>query len=121
MSPRLTTVVNIHVADYDVYVGRAGRGEDGYLGNPCRIIGGDGIDERLRRAQSLHKFVAYFKQRIMADAVFRDRVSALAGQRLGCHCAPAPCHAEVYAAWVNDGWAGVARFEERLQRWTMAA
>jgi len=32
-----TIVVNINKEDFDVYIGRTGRGEDGYFGNPFRI------------------------------------------------------------------------------------
>lgn len=33
----MTKVVNIRKDDYDVYIGRAGKGEVGYYGNPFRI------------------------------------------------------------------------------------
>ena len=29
-----TTVVNLFKNKYDVYIGRAGKGQDGYFGNP---------------------------------------------------------------------------------------
>ena len=32
-----TVVVNIYKEQFDVYIGRAGRGQDGYFGNPFRI------------------------------------------------------------------------------------
>ena len=32
-----TVVVNINKEQFDIYIGRAGRGEDGYFGNPFRI------------------------------------------------------------------------------------
>ena len=35
-----TRVVNIREEDYDVYIGRAGRGMDGYFGNPFRLGAG---------------------------------------------------------------------------------
>jgi len=35
-----TVVVNIYQEQFDVYIGRAGRGEDGYFGNPFRMGNG---------------------------------------------------------------------------------
>ncbi len=32
-----TRVVNIRKKAYDVYIGRAGKGQDGYFGNPFRL------------------------------------------------------------------------------------
>ena len=32
-----TRVVNIRKEAYDVYIGRAGKGQDGYFGNPFRL------------------------------------------------------------------------------------
>lgn len=32
-----TRVVNIYKEKYDVYIGRAGRGENGYFGNPYQL------------------------------------------------------------------------------------
>ena len=38
-----TVVVNIYNEQFDAYIGRAGRGEDGYFGNPFRM--GNGISQ----------------------------------------------------------------------------
>ena len=32
-----TVVVNIHKEPFDVYIGRTGRGQDGYFGKPFRM------------------------------------------------------------------------------------
>jgi hypothetical protein len=32
-----TVVVNLNKEPFDVYIGRAGRGQDGYFGNPFRM------------------------------------------------------------------------------------
>ena len=75
-------VVNINKECFDVYIGRAGRGEDGYFGNPFRI--GNGIS----REDAVQKFQKYFTERIEKDSEFRRRVLALKGKRLGCFCTP---------------------------------
>ena len=72
-----TVVVNIYKEQFDVYIGRAGRGEDGYFGNPFRM--GSGIS----REDAVQKFQKYFTERIEKDSEFKRRVLALKGKRLG--------------------------------------
>lgn len=79
---------------YDVYIGRAGHGHDGYFGNPFAVI-------TTSRATAIWKFRAYFLTRLETDAEFKRRVLALKGKRLGCFCAPKDCHGDVIAAWVD--------------------
>lgn len=84
----------------DVYIGRpshthdghiiAGRG--GYFGNPFRI-GRDGDRETV-----IAKFEADARRRIEREPEYRERVKALHGKRLFCHCAPLACHGDVLEA-----------------------
>src|SRR6266496_4974356 len=90
-----TVVVTIYKEQFDVYIGRAGRGEDGYFGNPFRM--GSGIS----REDAVQKFQKYFTERIQKDSEFKRRVLALTGKRLGCFCKPKPCHGDVIADWLN--------------------
>lgn len=99
----LTRVVNLRRAPYDVYIGRAGKGLDGYFGNPhvvgqcctrCKTTHSTG-------ASTLPCFTLYFQRRIGTDAEFRARVLALRGKVLGCFCHPNPCHGNVIAAFLN--------------------
>ncbi len=90
-----TVVVNIHKEPFDVYIGRVGRGQDGYFGNPFRI--GDGIS----REDAVKTFQRYFVERIEKDTEFKRRVLALKGKRLGCFCKPKACHGDVIADWLN--------------------
>jgi Domain of unknown function (DUF4326) len=53
-----TKVVNINKEPFDVYIGRAGRRQDGYFGNPFRI--GHGIS----REDAVERFRRYFADRI---------------------------------------------------------
>lgn len=90
----MTRVVNIKRGEAcDVYIGRKGRGEDGYFGNPYR----DGT-----REHNIRRFREYFANRIEKDSEFRHRVLELKGKRLGCFCAPRPCHGDVYVAWLES-------------------
>ena len=90
-----TVVVTIYKEQFDVYIGRAGRGEDGYFGNPFRM--GSGVS----REDAVQKFQKYFTERIERDSEFKRRVLALKGKRLGCFCKPKACHGDVIANWLN--------------------
>jgi hypothetical protein len=98
-----TRVVNLRRETYEVYIGRDGRGHDGYFGNPY-VVG-----QRCSRCQQTHDtgastlpcFAAYFHGRLGYDAEFRVRVLALDGKTLGCFCSPNLCHGNVIAAFLN--------------------
>ena len=90
-----TVVVNINKEPFDIYIGRAGRGENGYFGNPFRM--GSGIS----REDAVQKFQKYFTERIQKDSEFKRRILALKGKRLGCFCKPKACHGDVIADWLN--------------------
>jgi hypothetical protein len=90
-----TVVVNIHKEPFDVYIGRRGRGQDGYFGNPFRI--GHGIS----REDAVNGFQKHFAERIEKDTGFKRRILALKGKRLGCFCKPKACHGDVIADWLN--------------------
>lgn len=102
---RPTTVVNLRYDDYDDYIGRSGKGRDGYFGNPTYI------DAVTTRTKALAEFMVYFDKRIAEDADYRRRVLALRGKRLGCFCAPRGgltaadhphiCHGQIMAEWID--------------------
>lgn len=89
-----TVVVNLRVESYDVYIGRA-PGERGIFGNPSEL-GKDGTREEVIRLYEI-----YFYQRISFDPAFLDKVLALEGKRLGCFCAPLPCHGDVIVDFLD--------------------
>jgi hypothetical protein len=90
-----TTVANLRREPYDVYIGRAGHGQDGYFGNPIRL------GRKNTREDVLHQYAKWFAERVRTDADFRRRVLALRGKRLGCFCKPLACHGDVIAVWVD--------------------
>lgn len=92
-----TRVVNIKRGEeYDVYIGRAGHGLDGYYGNPYRLQEGES------RGATIQRYKAYFLERIEKDTEFRRRVLELKGKRLGCFCVPFNrCHGEVIVEWLE--------------------
>ena len=83
----------------DVYVGRGGRDYvNGVVysrsrwGNPFRE-GEDGTREEV--IEKYRKWIR--KQPELMAALF-----SLRGKKLGCHCAPKPCHADVLAEMARD-------------------
>ena len=88
-----TTVVNIHKTDqYDVYIGRAGHGQDGYYGNPF---------SQCSREKNIADFQSYFYKRLKTDIIYKQNVLSLKGKTLGCFCAPKKCHGHIIADYLN--------------------
>ncbi len=100
----MTEVVNLRFQEYDVYIGRAGHGKDGYHGNPivkgqeCLVCG----NVHTTPGETLDCFRIYFAIRLEDDEEFRRRTLSLMGKRLGCFCKPRPCHGDVIVEWVNS-------------------
>ena len=96
----MTETTVIHIRDSkpgDIYIGRPGKGESGYFGNPIRLKWGDS------RGATIEGYRAYFLKRIEDDKEFRRRILELKGLRLGCFCKPhRPCHGDVIAEWLNS-------------------
>lgn len=91
-----TTVVNIRYDQYDVYIGRAGKGQDGYFGNPFPLT------DKSKRGSTLENYKAYFDKRIETDPEFKERIFSLKGKRLGCFCKPHPCHGDIIAEYLES-------------------
>ncbi len=95
-----TTVVNIKRGEpYDVYIGRPGRGHAGPFGNPIHVgrlcpVCGMAHD----RGGTLSCYRTLLERAVETDAAFRSAVRKLHGKRLGCFCAPMPCHGDHLAA-----------------------
>lgn len=88
----MTTVVNIYKSLYNQYIGRAGKGQDGYFGNPF---------SNKSRLENIEDFKVYFYNRLEKDPEFKRRVVELKGKTLGCFCSPRPCHGDVIAEYLN--------------------
>ena len=92
----MTKVVNLRKEPYDVYIGRAGHGQDGYFGNPFPM------SNEMERAYVLKQYKDYFLKRVAEDEEFCKRVLGLKGKVLGCFCVPKACHGHVIAEWVDS-------------------
>ncbi|MFZ2449765.1 MAG: DUF4326 domain-containing protein [Methylovulum miyakonense] len=86
----LTKVVNIDRKEpYDVYIGR---GSD--WGNPYAI----GIDGN--REEVIRKYQYDFERGFLKGD--KQKLLALKGKALGCHCKPAACHGDILANYLNS-------------------
>ena len=93
MTPTIVTHVS---SEYDVYIGRAGHGHDGYFGNPYFMR------YEWQRDEVLANYRNYFAHRIVDDPEFRRRVLELKGKRLGCFCKPwHACHGDIIKEWLD--------------------
>jgi hypothetical protein len=92
-------VVNLRREPYDVYIGRAGKGQDGYFGNPFPL---KNYSDPVERKRVLSDFTNWFNRRVSTDAVYAQRVLDLRGKRCGCFCKPLACHGDVLSLWVEN-------------------
>lgn len=89
-----TRVVNVKREDCDVLIDRQTP-----LGNPF-IIGIDGTRHSVIEMHMSHwrRKLAY--PRLRDDALAKLRI--MKGKRLGCHCAPLPCHGDNYIKLIAE-------------------
>lgn len=95
MTQPRTTVVNVYRDEYDVYIGRAGRGQDGVWGNPFSVRTLDPAFRVGTHDEAVDRHAAWLptQPHLMA------RLHELRGQRLGCFCKPQKrCHGDNLAA-----------------------
>lgn len=84
-------IINIyHQVPYDVYIGRAGKGQSGYFGNPIQKnkICPECSDIHKTGGETLICYEKYARRRIANDSKFKDAIKALKGKILGCFCRP---------------------------------
>ena len=104
----MTSLVNIyHKIPYDVYIGRAGKGLDGYCGNPCPLKKsglnkqGYPVATEDDRIECITDYRKYFYKRIAEDPEFKARIDALKGKVLACFCFPKMCHGMVIIEYLE--------------------
>lgn len=83
---KFATVVHCKRQKYDVYIGRPSK-----WGNPFRI-GIDGDREEV---------ITKFHRWILGMPGLLHDIHDLRGKRLGCWCAPQPCHGDILARMAN--------------------
>lgn len=70
---------------------------DSPFANPYTIRGKDGD-----RTAVMKKYEAYIRKRLAAEPALREALQGLRGKRLGCWCAPEPCHADVLVRLLHE-------------------
>lgn len=65
------------------------------FGNPFRI-GPDGD-----REQVICLYQSWLQEKVRIDPAFRKALLKLRGKKLGCWCAPQPCHGDVIVRWLE--------------------
>lgn len=102
----MTTVVNLNENDYDVYIGRAGKGKSGYFGNDHPIGYCPICRTTHDRTSAIAAFKKDFNARIEEDDEYRKQVLTLKEQRLGCFCKSSSkeveCHGDVFKEWLDN-------------------
>lgn len=86
-----TRAVNVYNSDYDVYVGRNPSYGNTKWGNPFK-------DPSI----PLHEKLRLYEDYIRETPDLWDSLHELKGKRLGCHCKPKPCHADILVKLVKE-------------------
>ncbi len=100
----MTKVVNLYKEPYDIYIGRAGKGKDGYWGNPisvgkiCSVCG----KTHLEGGSTLVCYKRYLVNRCNNDSEFKRKLLDLDGKILGCFCKPKKCHGDEMINFINE-------------------
>lgn len=103
-----TKVINIRDstgAEDEVYIGRAGKGNDGYFGNP--IVKGKPCLEcgktHTTNGSTLSCYEKYLQRRLREDEVFREKVRELFGKVLVCFCHDkSKCHGTILGKYADN-------------------
>ena len=96
----MTVVVNFRKEPCDVKICRKPDNsipdppEFGCFGNPFHL-------KDHGREECIRLYREYFHKRIKEDEAFREAIMSLKGKKLGCFCAPLPCHGDVIKEWLD--------------------
>ena len=99
----MTTVVNLFQKCYDVYIGRTGKGKDGYFGNPvihgkeCPIC----AKTHKKPVDTIDCYEEYLKMMLETDEDFKEKFYELKGKVLGCFCKPRRCHGDIMVKYLE--------------------
>lgn len=86
-------LVNRHKGEFDIYIGRGT-----IWGNPHPIDLGAGISRQV----SIEMYREYLYECLEGGIITIEDVLSLSGKRIGCSCAPLPCHGDVIIEVFNE-------------------
>ena len=88
----MITVVNIKRKEpYDIYIGRKGKGQDGFWGNPL---------SKGTREENIAKFEKYLLS--PRGLPLMKALPELLNKRLGCFCKPEACHGDILKKYAEE-------------------
>lgn len=87
-------VVHCRRERYDVYIGRPSR-----WGNPFTLP--KGVQRSPNAARARAAVIAKYEEWLKAQPELLAALHELRGKRLGCFCAPLPCHGDVLLRLAN--------------------
>lgn len=99
--PMRTRAVNVYKEKYDVYMGRAGKGQDGYFGNDHYVGYCRKCQKNHTQEEAVEAFRADFRVRIAVDDAYRAKIWQCQGKALGCFCKPRACHVDVIVEYLE--------------------
>ena len=91
-----TNVVNLRTHQYDVYIGRSGKGKVSEWGNPF-IVGRDGP-----QGQCIDMYESWMRGRLRREPALVEKLLQLRGKTLGCFCKPRKCHGDVLVQLISE-------------------
>lgn len=94
-----TKVVNKYKESYDVYAGRGS-----IFGNPYTHLDITKTQAKFQVStieEAIEKYKEYFYKKIEEDPEFLRQVKLLKGKKLGCFCAPKPCHVDIIVEFLE--------------------
>lgn len=103
----MTKIVNLYKEKYDVYIGRPGKNQNGYFGNPVKLdkINKCFICNEIHEVSgsTLKCYKIYFLHRIETDIEFKEKILELKNKTLGCFCnKPENCHGNIIKEWIDN-------------------
>lgn len=90
-----TTVVNIRKSEYDVYIGRSGKGMQSIWGNPFSV-------KEYGLGVCIEMYRNYILERLDNEPELLLELKKLKGKRLGCFCKPNACHGDVLVSIIEE-------------------
>lgn len=106
-------VVNLRQSAYTVYIGRSGKGLDGYWGNPVKLNSQCHICLQVHesRGSTLACYEVYLRNKLQKSAIFRKRFLDLQEDDiLGCFCKPDACHGDI----IVKIWTELNSFQKKI-------
>lgn len=91
-----------------------------YCGRPS-LFGNPFTVKEYGRGNCIGLYRNYFTDKISEDNNFKEVVIDLGLKcikdgylKLGCHCAPNPCHTEVIKEWLENNWSEVVGNKDKI-------